>query len=63
MEFKRWLLEFGGDGGVGGGLVPPMQNPLSEKGAFSDHYDDSNKDSRNQNGKLPPVKKQKKRPK
>jgi hypothetical protein len=60
MQFKKWLLEVGGQGGPGGGLTPPLQNPLVYQGSLTDYYDDSHKDPANPNGKLPPVKKTKK---
>jgi hypothetical protein len=63
MGFKKWLLEVGGGGGPGGGLTPPLQNPLSNQGAFADYHGESERDPSNPDGKLPPVKKNKKRPK
>lgn len=59
MGFKKWLLEVGGGGGPGGGLTPPLQSPLSYRGAFADYHDRSGRDPANPDGKLPPVKKQK----
>lgn len=60
MEFKRWLFEVGGDGGPGGGLTPPLQNPALLQGAFADYQGPDEADPANPNGKLPPVKNKKK---
>ena len=55
MNFKKWLFEVGGSGGVGGGLSPEVEKPTSVPGAFADFHDEKERDPRNQNGKLPPV--------
>lgn len=60
MEFKRWLAEVGGDGGPGGGLTPPLENPRLRQGAFADYHGPEDTDPANPNGKLPPVKNKKK---
>lgn len=60
MSFRKWLFEVGGDGGVGGGLVPILQRPDLYSGAFADYQANSEADPKNQDGKLPPVRKQKK---
>lgn len=52
MDFKAWLE-------AGGGLVTPLQRPETIGGAYADYHDDSNKDPKNPNGKLPLVKKKK----
>lgn len=57
VEFKMWLAEVGGSGGLGGGMTPPLENPLLRAGAFMDYHDDSGKEPDNQSGELPPVKK------
>jgi len=60
MEFKSWLVEVGmGGGGVGSGMVPPLQKP--DTTAMQDHHGEEHKDPKNQNGKLPPVKKRPKK--
>lgn len=61
MEFKRWLIEVGGNGGVGGGLTPPLENPRLRQGAFADFHSPEGTNSADPNGKLPPVKSKKKR--
>ena len=61
MNFKKWLIEVGmGGGGAGGGLEPPIQNPTSMPGAWSDYHSSNSKDPQNPNGQLPPVKRRKK---
>lgn len=60
MEFKRWLFEVGGNGGPGGGLTPPLQNPALLQGAFGDYHGPDEANPANPNGKLPPVKNRKK---
>ncbi|NBT57452.1 hypothetical protein EBT16_01590 [bacterium] len=60
MGFKKWLFEVGGGGGLGGGIAPPLQNPASNRGAFADYQGKSESDPANPNGKLPPIKKNKK---
>lgn len=61
MRFAKWielrmLKEVGpGGGGVGSGLVPPLQRP--DITALQDYHGEENKNPKNQNGKLPPVKK------
>lgn len=60
MEFKKWLIEVGmGGGGVGSGMAPPLQKP--DTSAMADYHGADHKDSRNQNGKLPPVKRRMKK--
>lgn len=60
MEFKKWLAEVGmGGGGPGGGMSPPLQRP--DLSAMHDYHGDADKDPKNQNGKLPPVKKRAKK--
>ena len=63
MGFKKWLLEVGGGGGLGGGITPPLQNPLLNQGAFADYHGETERDPANPDGKLPPVKKNRKKPK
>lgn len=63
MGFKKWLLEVGGGGGPGGGITPPLQRPLSDHGAFADYHGETERNPANPGGKLPPVKKNKKKPK
>jgi hypothetical protein len=63
MGFKKWLLEVGGGGGLCGGLTPPLQSPLSNQGAFADYHGETERDSANPDGKLPPIKKNRKKPK
>jgi hypothetical protein len=60
MEFKRWLLEVGGNGGSGGGLTPPVENPALRQGAFADYHGPEGVNPGDQNGKLPPIKNKKK---
>jgi hypothetical protein len=60
MYFRKWLFEVGGDGGVGGGLVPILQRPDLYAGAFADYHANSETNPKSQYGKLPPVRKQKK---
>lgn len=57
MQFKKWLLEFGGNRGFGLGLTPPMERPEAHATALPDHHDGSGSDPGNPNGMLPPVKK------
>jgi hypothetical protein len=58
MTFKIWLAEVGmGGGGVGSGMPPPLQRPSTT--AMKDYHGEEHKDPKNQNGKLPPVKKRK----
>ncbi len=53
MNFKKWLIEVGGSGGVGSGLTPPKQIvPFS---AMHDYHDKDSSNSNNPNGKLPPL--------
>lgn len=63
MDFRKWLLEVGGGGGPGGGMTPPLQSPTSNHGAFADYHGEIESDPANPNGKLPPVKKNRKKPK
>ena len=60
MDFKKWLLEVGGGGGLGGGITPPLQNPLLYQGAFADYHGETERDPANPDGNLPPVKKNRK---
>jgi hypothetical protein len=56
MGFRKWLLEVGmGGGGVGSGMVPPLQRP--ETTAMADYHGDGHRDPTNQYGRLPPAKK------
>lgn len=56
MGFKKWLMEAGmGGGGVGSGMVPPLQKP--EPTAMADYHGEEHRDPKNQEGRLPPVKK------
>lgn len=55
MNFKKWLMEVGGSGGVGGGLTPPVESPARYVGAFAVHHGKSEADPKDQNGTLPPV--------
>lgn len=60
MGFKKWLTEVGmGGGGAGGGLTPPLQRP--DISAMIDYHGKEHRDPRNQDGKLPPVKKRSKK--
>lgn len=61
MDFKKWLLEVGmGGGGVGGGTTPELQKP--DVGAMGDYHGEEGRDPRNPYGKLPPVKRKRKKP-
>lgn len=44
-----------GGGGVGSGMVPPLQKP--EPTAMADYHGEEHRDPKNQEGRLPPVKK------
>jgi hypothetical protein len=55
MEFKRWLAEVGGSGGIGGGLTPPLEKATGYSGAFADYHGKGASDPKNPNGTLPPV--------
>lgn len=55
MNFKKWLEASGGSGGIGSGIHPVKQNPLSYQGAFPIYHNKNNTDPSNQNGKLPPL--------
>lgn len=58
MDFKKWLLEVGmGGGGAGSGVEAPLNRPGTE--AMADYHGEEGRDPRNQDGKLPPVKKRK----
>lgn len=60
MEFRQWLLEVGmGGGGVGSGMVPPLQRP--DVTALVDYHGAGHRDPRNHDGKLPPVKRRRKK--
>lgn len=60
MDFKKWLFEVGmGGGGVGTGLAPPIQRPIYT--AVQDYHGPEGTDPKNQNGKLPPLKKKAKK--
>lgn len=48
-----------GGGGVGGGTTPELQRP--EVSAMSDFHGEEGKDPKNPDGKLPPVKRRRKR--
>lgn len=56
MNFKKWLEVGMGGGGIGGGIEPIKQNPLSLPGAWQDYHLDNSKEKTNTKGKLPPVK-------
>lgn len=54
MEFKQWLIEVGmGGGGPGSGMTPPLQKP--DTSAMADYHGPEGTDPKDQNGKLPPV--------
>lgn len=56
MNFRSWLAEVGmGGGGVGSGVEPPLQKP--DLAAMADYHGKEGSDSRNPDGKLPPVRK------
>jgi hypothetical protein len=60
MGFRKWLLEVGmGGGGVGSGMAPPLQRPTPT--AMADYHGGDHRDPRDPDGKLPPVKKIRKR--
>lgn len=60
MGFRQWLLEVGmGGGGVGSGMVPPLLRP--DPTALVDYQGSEHRDPRNQHGKLPPVKRRRKK--
>lgn len=60
MEFRKWLVEVGaGGGGVGSGMTPPLQRP--DVTTMADYQGEEHRDPRNQDGKLPPVKRRRKK--
>lgn len=59
MNFKKWLEVGMGGGGVGGGIDPVKQNPLSFQGAWQDYHLNDSKEKTNAKGKLPPIKSRK----
>lgn len=49
MNFKKWLEVGMGGGGVGSGMVAPLQSPTTNPGAFADYH------SGPDNPELPPL--------